>query len=83
MLIQGLPQVDSGIVALIIAVVGLIAWFTRLESKGGTNYRDIEKLEKRQDEHEKRLSELDNRLMDKLSNIERLVAKIEGQLSTK
>lgn len=83
---------DTDIVAFGVAVVGFITWLSRLESKGGSNERDIARLEKssiaeaakieaRFEMIEKKHYELDNRVMDKLSNIERLVAKIEGQLS--
>ncbi len=89
---MGWPQVDSGFVALGIAVISFIAWLSRLEAKTGGNARDIEKQDRAQEIYrremddrlhniEKRHYELDNRVMDKLSNIERLVAKIEGTLS--
>jgi len=73
--------VNEGLVALGIAVVGVIAWFSRLEANIATNTRDLERLEKQQDNHEEKLTELDNRVMDKLLSIEKAVSRIEGKLT--
>ena len=78
---EGWPQVNEGLVALGIAVVGVIAWFSRLEANIATNTRDLERLEKQQDNHEEKLTELDNRVMDKLLSIEKAVSRIEGKLT--
>lgn len=75
------PQVNSGLVALVIALISFIGWLSRLESKTNSNGRDIEKQERRLDNHDGKISELDDRLMDKLSRIEQIVANIQGQLS--
>lgn len=83
--------VDVDIVAGLVAIVLLIAWFTRLEAMSKSNTRDIELDRIRLDKFEAKVWEcirdiqdkhaaLDTRVMDKLSNIERLVAKIEGKL---
>lgn len=72
---------DGIVVFLLSSAVGIIAAFVRAEAKNSANTRDIERLEKRQDLHENRLTELDTRLVEKLSNIERIVANIQGQLS--
>ena len=80
---EGWPQVNEGWVVLGLAIVGHIAWLSRLESKNNTNQRDIDRLDKRQDTHESKLTELDNKVMDKLSNIEKLVAEIIGSLKNK
>lgn len=82
---------DSGIVGLGIAIIGIIAGYSRLESRTGTNSRDIERNELARVEMKKELDsrlalmetkhhELDNRVMDKLSNIEKIVANIQGKL---
>lgn len=80
-----LPKVDGGLIALGIAVVSTIAWLSRLESKGSVNSRDIDKLETRMGALEKKTEDLDNRIFDRLSNIEKILterlAKIEGKLS--
>lgn len=75
-----LPSLDSGIVAFGTSVIAFIAWLSRLESKGSSNSRDIERLQERQDLHENKMGELDLRVMEKLSRIEQMVAKIEGKL---
>lgn len=80
MIAEGLPQIDSGLVSLGIALVGTIVWFTRLESKGAQNASDIEKGDKRHEALEHKVELLDNRMMEKLSNIEKILAKIEGKL---
>jgi len=80
-----LPHLDDGWVILGVSVVGMIAWFSRLESLSKTNARDIMRLEKRQDHSEAKVVEIDGRVMEKLTTIERLLterlAKIEGKLS--
>jgi hypothetical protein len=92
MLIQGMPQLDSGVVVLALALISFIAWLSRLESKSGSNADNIKRLERESEletakvnariiVQEEKLQQLDNRVMDKLSNIEKIVAKIEGTLS--
>lgn len=76
-----ITQINEGFVYLIVCLVGIVVWFTRLESKNSTNSRDIEKLERRQDLHETKLTDLDSKVMDKLSKIESMVSKIEGRLT--
>lgn len=86
---------DAGVVALGLAVVAFIGWLSRLESKTGTNERDIRREELARVEAEKKTEarmvliekkhyELDNRVMDKLSSIEKTVterlSRIEGKL---
>lgn len=74
------PQIDSGLVAIVGFAISFIAWLTRLESKNQSNTRDLERIERRQDSHEGQMNELDLRMMEKLSRIEQIVAKIEGTL---
>lgn len=99
MFIEGLPQVDSGLVALGISTIGFIAGYVRLEARTSVNSRDIERNEKARIEMrnqldsrleliEKKHYELDNRVMDKLgvvmdklSDIGKIVANIQGQLN--
>lgn len=84
-LIEGLPQVDSGLVGLLIFAVGAITGYATLRAKVAQIERDQERLEKdhtkRIEEHEKKISDLDNKVMDKLSKIETIVANIQGQLT--
>jgi hypothetical protein len=55
-------------------VIGHIVWLIRLEGKTNYNERAIEKLEVKHDA-------LDNKIVEKLSVIEKSLAKIEGRLS--
>lgn len=91
-MLDKLLENQEGIVSLLVAVATFIAGYSRLESKTGTNTRDIErnssdiddlaeKFESRLEQIERKHVELDNRVMEKLLNIERLVARIEGSLS--
>ncbi len=68
-------------VTLGIALVGVIAWFTRLESLGIANRKELERQDRRQEGHEAKLEALDNRVMDKLSKIENIVANIQGRMT--
>jgi hypothetical protein len=92
---EGMPQVDASWVAIGLAVIGFIVWLSRVESITGTNKRDIAREEKArlasESEIKVRLNavevkhhELDNRIMDRLSNIERSMterlSRIEGKL---
>jgi hypothetical protein len=68
----------TGIVTL--AVIGIV-WLVRLEAQGNWNKEKIkeaiEKIAKLEEKHEA----LENKIVDKLSFIERSLAKIEGRLS--
>jgi len=77
---QDLMQINEGIVYLIVVIVGVIIWFSRLESKVSNSTSDIVRLQSRQDLHEQKLTELDNRVMDKLVVIEKALSRIEGSL---
>lgn len=72
---------DGIVVFLLSSAAAIIGAFVRAEAKNQANTRDIERLERRQDIHEAKVAELDTRLVEKLSNIERIVANIQGQLS--
>lgn len=58
---------------LISTLVGLIIWFTRLESKTNRNEKDISKIEKKHDN-------LESKLIDELSDVKQSLARIEGSL---
>ena len=79
-MLEGLPQMDGGTAALILAGIGAIAGYSELRFKTATNTRDIEKLENRMEGIEKKHDALDTRVMEKLSNIERMVANLQGKL---
>lgn len=53
--------------------VGLVVWFTRLESKTSRNELDIEKLIKKHDA-------LESELIKDLSDVKQALARIEGRL---
>lgn len=73
-------QWDGVLVFFLSSAVGIIVAFVRAEAKIKTLERDVERQDKRQDDHERKLGELDDKVFDKLSNIERIVANIQGQL---
>lgn len=56
-----------------VVLVGFIVWLIRLEGKTNYNERMIEKLEIKHDA-------LDNKIVEKLSVIEKSLAKIEGRI---
>ena len=61
--------------AILAAFVGLVVWFSRLESKTNRNEKDIEKIEKKHDT-------LENELMKDISDVKQSLARIEGVFST-
>lgn len=77
---MNLPEVSDGLVTIVLSFIGVVAWFTRVESRLGTASRDVDRLETRVTLHEARLTELDNRVMEKLLKIETMVAKLIGRL---
>ena len=71
------------LITIVGSIVLFTVWFIRLEGK-------IYNVETRQDDQNDSLKELrtkhealDNKIVEKLSNVERSLAKIEGQLSIK
>lgn len=68
------PEFIEATCAVVSLVVALIVWLIRLEGKANTNEKAIEKLEVKHDA-------LDSKIVDKLSVIEKSLAKIEGRLS--
>lgn len=66
---------------IILAIVGLIIWFTRLEARTNSNQRDIEKqdiiIAKLKEKHET----LESELIKELGEVKQTLARIEGQLS--
>jgi len=56
-----------------VTFVGLVVWFTRLESKTSRNELDIEKLVKQHDA-------LESELIKDLSDVKQALARIEGRL---
>lgn len=66
----GLSEILSGLTV----IVGLVVWLIRLEGRVNFAQNLVNKLEVR---HES----LDNKIVNKLSDIEKALAKIEGRLS--
>jgi len=54
-------------------VIGLVVWFSRLESKTNRNEKDIAKLESKHDT-------LESELVKDLNEVKQALARIEGQL---
>lgn len=69
------------LIPFILACAGAISWFIRLEAKVLSTDKAQVDLEKTVDKLDTLLRELDNRIVEKLSFIERSLAKIEGRLS--
>lgn len=91
MILEGLPQVDAGIVGLGLAGVGFIAGYAELKFKTNSALESVREMknqklvddlknDKRLEAIEEKHEALDNRVMDKLSNIEKIVANIQGKL---
>jgi hypothetical protein len=69
--------------SLIIFGIGGLVWLVRLEGKVLGASEKIKDLTAQVVNQEKKHDALDNRIMEKLSFIERSLAKIEGQLNYK
>jgi hypothetical protein len=76
-------NLSDGLVTLGLAVIGGIVWFSRLEWMTKTNTRDVERLATHIELIDSKMKELDDRVMVKLSNIEKAVARIEGSLAVR
>lgn len=66
---------------ILLAFIGLIVWFTRLEAKTESNKREIDKqdivIAKLKEKHET----LESELIKELGEVKQTLARIEGQLS--
>ena len=58
----------------IAAFIGLIVWFSRLESKTNRNEKDIEKMDAKQ-------SAFESKIIEDLSEVKEALARIEGAFS--
>ncbi len=58
---------------LFVSIVGLVAWFVRLEAKTNRNEKDLEKMQTKQDTLEKEL-------VKELSEVRESLSRIEGRL---
>lgn len=66
---------------MMVTFVGMVAWFIRLEAKGLANEKGLVDAFKLLDKLDVQVRALDNKIVEKLSFIERSLAKIEGRLS--
>lgn len=62
------------------SLIGCVIWFVRLEGLSKFNYRMIEELHTEITELRVKHEALDSKIVDKLSVIERSLAKIEGRI---
>ncbi len=69
------------LIPFVIMLGGIMAWFIRLEAKGLANEKAQVDTAKSLDKLDVKVEALDNRIVEKLSYIERSLAKIEGRLS--
>lgn len=76
---------------LILTFGGLIAWGVRLETKTGSQRehskswanqlkKDLDRIEKRQDEMELKHNALDQKVVEQLTEVRESLARIEGAL---
>lgn len=72
---------SEALVTLILAGVGGIVWMIRLEGRINSIEQKSVELDKKIDKLEVKHEALDNKIVEKLSVIERSLAKIEGRLS--
>lgn len=77
------PQINSGFVTLVIATIGFVVAYAKLDSRTSTNARDIDRLDQRQKEAERKHDQLDTRVMQKLEDIQKIVSNIQGQMMIK
>jgi len=68
------------LVYIITSVIGVVIWFVRLEGLSKYNYRMIEELQREILELRTKHEALDSKIVEKLSVIEKTLAKIEGRL---
>lgn len=78
---MSIDQLARDLMPFIVVFVGLVAWHIRGEAKGLANEKALIELQKLVDKLESQLRALDSKIFDKLSYIERSLAKIEGKLS--
>lgn len=78
---MNLDQWFKDLIPVTATLIGMVAWFIRLEAKVLANDKSQNDCEKNVDKLDVQLRALDNRIVEKLSFIERSLAKIEGRLS--
>lgn len=71
----------ESLLTVIISAVGVVVWLVRLEGKAMESLRRNAETQNEVDDLRLRLESLDERLMRRLSAIERSLARIEGRLS--
>ena len=77
-------QINIGISEIILVgsiLVTIVAWLIRLEGRVGYGEKLTKANEKSLDELRAKHEALDSKIVEKLSNVERSLAKIEGRLS--
>ena len=68
-----MPELHIDPFYILVTLVGLVAWFTRLEAKTSRNELDIMKMESKQEVLEKTV-------VQELSQVKESLARIEGRL---
>lgn len=69
------------LIPLSTVIIGFIAWNIRHEARTLANEKAISEASRGLDKLDSKVEALDNRIVEKLSFIERSLAKIEGRLS--
>lgn len=76
-----IPQFIYYSIGVFLFIVGAIAWLLRLENKVGNAHEKGNKLEADHKALEVKIDATESKIFEKLSIIERSLAKIEGRLS--
>lgn len=71
----------EGLISAMSVLVLVVVWFARLEGRISQEKELRNALEKVVDELQKKVDTIDSKIVDKLSVIEKSLAKIEGRLS--
>lgn len=78
---MNVDQIIKDILPVLVLLGTCLAWFIRLEARCLANDKGLVECQKINDKLETQVRALDNRIVEKLSYIERSLAKIEGRLS--
>lgn len=65
------------------AIIGLVAWFTKLEAKGNRNADEIKEAKKAIEDMREKHTDLEAKLVADIGEVKQALARIEGQLSAK
>lgn len=74
-------QFELGSIVLAVSVlIGAIIWFVRLEGRVNTLEKTVNSLEVKVAKQEQKLEDFDDKIVNKLSEIEKSLARLEGRM---